>query len=73
MAREWTNSPDRARDEQAELGHVEETGAALPKGTRLRHDGRCRATGPQFQEPLPCSSAEDARLASTRRTNFDFD
>lgn len=53
MARERAISLDRARDRQTEQGHVEESGAALPKGARLRHDGRCRAKGPQFREPLP--------------------
>ena len=29
--------------EQGELAYVEEIGAALPKGIKLQHDGRCRA------------------------------
>ena len=35
--------PDSVRDEPAELSYIEDTGAALPKGIRLLHDGRYRA------------------------------
>jgi DNA polymerase elongation subunit (family B) len=54
--------PNGVRDEQAELGYVEELGGDLPKGIRLAHDGRYRAMVSLKQKNYACIGYDGRKM-----------
>jgi DNA polymerase elongation subunit (family B) len=54
--------PNGVRDEQAELGYVEELGGDLPKGIRLAHDGRYRAMVSLKQKNYACLGYDGRKM-----------